>query len=188
MDDGAMTEAGGPGRRRRRLREVELTGLRRDLRRGLLAILGLAALASAMGFALGLERARSTWSEIGPWGPWHSFAVEAFGAPVAAPALVAAAAWWARRGGFPRGALVIAAVIAEAVALLAFAVEAHLFEEVEHTLPQDLAVFAQIVVVAGAAALLVIEPLAFVLERRRLEDGDPVVATARVVTRGRAAR
>lgn len=184
VEQSAMAEAP----RRRCLRELSLTGGRRVIRQGLLAILAFASLLSAAGFAFGLERARPFMSEIGPWRPWHSFALEAFGVPVMAPILVAAAARWAWRGGFPRGMLVLVIAIAEAVVLLVLALTVHLLDEqVEGTFAQRIAAYAQLAMVATAAAIFVVEPLVFILERRRLENEDPVVATARVVTRRRGA-
>ena len=171
---------------RRRLRELTLTGWRRAARQGLLVILALAAMVSAVGFVLGLERARSLWDEPGAWGPWHSFAAESFGLPVVMPAVLAVVAQWARRGGLPRGVLVGLLALGEVMVMVGLLIAAHLFDDVDGTLPHDAAMLAQLAIAAAAAAVVVVEPLVLVLERRRLEADDPVVATARVVTRERS--
>lgn len=174
-----------PDRPRRRLRDLSLTGLRQRFRAIVLASLAIAAGLSALGFALGRERARSGWSDEPDrlWGEWHSFAAETAFIPVLAPALVLAAALWARRGRLPRGVAAAIVGLVNNVALLACSIDAHLFDDVESDPAMVLAAVAQIVIFVSAAVLLVGEPVVYVGERRKLEAQDPVFPTARVVTR-----
>jgi hypothetical protein len=102
------------------------------------------------------------------------------------PVVLVMVAQWARRGGLPRGVLAGLLALGEVMAMGVLLIASHLFDSVDGTLPHDAAMLAQLVIAAAAAAVVVVEPLVLVLERRRLEAGDPVVATARVVTRERS--
>ena len=90
---------------RRPLSTVTLTGWRLELRWWLLTAMLLLGVLAAGGFALGIHRAYDGWGTSDEAREWHSFALETWLAPVLAPALTALAAWWARRGGFPRALL-----------------------------------------------------------------------------------
>ena len=170
---------------RPRLRDVELTGTRRQLRAWLLGMIALLSGFGAVRFVSSEHRASGS-EDVVFMGPWHSPVLEGLLLPVVAPALVVVAVAWAWRGGLWRG-LVAAAAPVKAGFLVLLSLELpHLLTFVESSPDHAQALSAVMCAAALGRAMLVVIPLLHVRERHAARAAQaPVFPTARVVQRER---
>jgi hypothetical protein len=169
---------------RRKLGAIELTGGRRSRRETLLY-----AMMSGSIVALALLYVPSHAfrdDELKRYSDVHSYGADLGAlAPIALVA-VAALALLVRRRGCGTG--IVAGLLAMAVAFFT-AIAAAMAHFLSNTHDRDVSSYffaALAVVFFAGVAEVVLEPLAFVHERRRLERADPVFAAARVVSATRS--
>ncbi len=167
-----------PHARRRRLRELSLTGARAAWRKGLVIALAGFAVLGVIGGPLPAHRMESDHG-----GDVHYGLNEGGLVAMMCFAVVAVVAWTSRRGGFGRAWIaatvsLVASVVTGFVILLS-----HLLTNVERLVGDELiatSILGQLII---GPVLLVIEPFLFLRERTLLERSDPVFPTARAIRR-----
>jgi hypothetical protein len=168
--------------RRRRLRDIELTGTSRSLRRGSLIVVIALAATNMVLYLLEQHRDASSWSDHPSWGDPHSLIGESYFLPVLGPLLVLLAALWARRG-FPRALLPAVLAGANLIVVVGCWLANHLFDTTEGTTPiTTLATLATLALAATGLWLFVLEIVLPIRARSKLEREAPVFPAARVVS------
>ena len=168
--------------KRRRLRDIELTGTSRSLRRGSLIVVIALAATNVVLYLVERHRDASSWSDHPQWGDAHSLVGESYFLPVLGPLLVLVTALWARRG-FPRALLPAFLAGANLIVVIGAWIANHLFDTTRGTTAiTTLATLATLALAAAGLWLLVLEIVVQFRARKRLERDDPVFPTARVVS------